>query len=37
LEHKDVLTRLKAGELDNEMMKVMEATAFELTAKYKIY
>jgi len=37
LEHKKVLERLKAGELDNEIMKVMETTAFELTAKYKTY
>ena len=35
LRNNDVLVKLKAGELDNEMMKTMEAAARELAEKYK--
>jgi len=36
MRYKEVLVKLKAGELDNEIMKMMESLAFELTAKYKV-
>ena len=34
--HNKVFVRLKAGELDNEMMKKLEDSAKELSAKYKV-
>lgn len=35
LKHKSLLKRLKEGELDDEMMEIMEKTAREVTSKYK--
>ena len=35
MNHKNLLKKLKAGELDNEMMKTMEDAALEIATKYK--
>lgn len=35
MKHKDVLSRLRKGELDNEIMSILEKTAVEMTEKFK--